>query len=251
MLKAKVQAISHDLRCMLASLLPEGVKGRVDFYRFPKRRLSWGGPFNGQEKRQAIFNAVISTISPGLILETGTFLGTTTEFMAQLGIPIVTIESSARNYGFARTRLRSFRNVQLRLGDSRLLLRGAIEPHRIMLQTRPLFAYLDAHWNADLPLAEELENIFLVCPNAVVMIDDFRVPDDSGYQYDDYGSGNALTPGYIAPLVERFGLDLYYPSSPSSEETGLKRGCVILAKRQIYRRQMEEVRLLRILAPLS
>ena len=63
----------------------------------------------------------------------------------------------ARNYGFARARVRRLGNVQLRFGDSRSEVRRAIEMHHLALKERPLFAYLDAHWNEDLPLADELD----------------------------------------------------------------------------------------------
>ena len=59
-----------------------------------------------------------------------------------------------------------------------------------------LFFYLDAHWNEDLPLAEELDTIFCRSSNPVVMIEDFQVPDDPDYGYDDYGPRKSLNPEY-------------------------------------------------------
>jgi len=94
--------------------------------------------------------------------------------LAGANLPVVTIENDRRNYGFARARLRNFENVELRLGDSRFRLNEL--PH--------LFAYLDAHWDADLPLAEELEIVLGWGSDAIVMIDDFQVPDDPGYGHD-------------------------------------------------------------------
>ena len=93
-----------------------------------------------------------------------------------------------------------------------------------------LFVYLDAHWNDDLPLAEELEIVFGACPNAIVMVDDFQVPFDAGYRYDDYGVGRVLTANYIEPIVAAHGLRILYPSTPSVHETGARRGCVVLSK---------------------
>jgi hypothetical protein len=93
-----------------------------------------------------------------------------------------------------------------------------------------LFFYLDAHWNPDLPLAEEIDIIFDRCPLAVVMIDDFQIPSDTGYGYDDYGPGKALTAAYIAPAVSAHRLQAFYPSTPSVEEGGWCRGCIVLAK---------------------
>ena len=63
------------------------------------------------------------------------------------------------------------------------------------------------------------------------MVDDFHVPFDSGYGYDDYGAGRSLTADYIEPIVAAHGLRVFYPSTPSAHETGARRGCVILAKK--------------------
>jgi hypothetical protein len=210
--------------------LPDELKGRIDFYTFRKRQLIWGGPFKGQTGRLAVFAALRPIVNPGFILETGTCYGTTTELLAESGLPVVTIESNARNYAFARARLRRFANVQLWLGDSRIGALRALDLHRTTLGARPLFAYLDAHWNEDLPLAEELDVVFTRCPNPVVMVDDFRVPDDPGYGYDDFGPGKALDQSYIAPAVETHRLGVFYPMLPSAKETGQRRGCVVLAR---------------------
>jgi hypothetical protein len=87
------------------------------------------------------------------------------------------------------------------------------------------FIYLDAHWEEDLPLREELEIIREAWDRAIVMIDDFAVPGDPGYGYDDYGSGKALEQDYLPPMP---GWSLCYPAVPSAEETGERRGCSVL-----------------------
>jgi hypothetical protein len=78
-----------------------------------------------------------------------------------------------------------------------------------------LFVYLDAHWDDNLPLAEELAIVFAVCRNAIVMVDDFQVPFDDGYGYDDYGTGKSLIADYIEPVVAAHSLGVFYPSTPS------------------------------------
>jgi hypothetical protein len=55
-------------------------------------------------------------------------------------------------------------------------------------------------------------------------VDDFQVPGDHGYGYDNYGVGKALTREYIVPLVSQFELSEFYPRTPSSVETGGRRG---------------------------
>ena len=72
-------------------------------------------------------------------------------------------------------------------GDSRNVLRSLSTAAGV--GGRSVFFYLDAHDSGDLPLREELEIIFENWSDAVVMIDDFMVPHDSGYGYGDYGVG--------------------------------------------------------------
>jgi hypothetical protein len=62
----------------------------------------------------------------------------------------------------------------------------------------------------------------------LALIDDFQVPDDPGYTYDDFGPGKALTCGYIRPAIRTFGLHTFFPSANSANETGYKRGSVML-----------------------
>ena len=101
----------------------------------------------------------------------------------------------------------------------------------------------------DLPLAEELKIVFDACPNAIVMIDDFQVPFDAGYGYDDYGVDRVLTADYIEPIVAARGLRVLYPSTPSVNETGARRGCVVLAQNTTIARALTCLPLLREGAP--
>jgi hypothetical protein len=186
--------------------------------------------FNAQTARQSLFWEIIANIRPYAIIETGTCFGTTTEFMSRTGLPVYSIEASPRYYRIARARLWRKRNIQLLCGDSRTALRKLFDGPLHPLCSRALFFYLDAHWNVDLPLAEEIDIVFRQCPSAVVMIDDFRVPSDAGYGYDDYGPGKALVSDYIQPAVLAHHLGAFYPSSPSAVESGARRGCIVLAK---------------------
>src|SRR5258705_166432 len=93
----------------------------------------------------------------------------------------------------------------------------------------PLFFYLDAHWDADAPVREELRIIAGHRPDVVMMIDDFCVPDDAGYGFDaQYGPGKRLTMEDTG-LRELKGMEIFWPAARSSEETGERRGCVVLA----------------------
>jgi hypothetical protein len=219
------------LKKLIKRIIPDELLGMIDYYSHPEWKSAWGdgGPFNGQRIRKQIFLDICNVFHPLAVVETGTHVGMTTEFLAKtFDVPIFTGEYAERIYGFAKMRLRRYHNVSLHKGDSRCFLRKLM--HSKLLPHGPVFFYLDAHWGDNLPLAEELEIIFENCGRAIVMIDDFQVPWDPGYGFDDYGNGNALTSEYIASVVNRLGLETFYPSVKSGEETGKKRGCVVLAK---------------------
>jgi hypothetical protein len=145
-------------------------------------------------------------------------------------LPVYSVEANAQSYAFAKWRLRKHKNIRLSLGDSREFITEFMESEAAKYSAHPLLFYLDAHWGEDLPLFAEVAKITSSFSKAVIIIDDFQVPDDDGYGYDDYGVGKALTREYIAPLVDQFQLAEFYPRTPSIVETGDRRGCVVLAR---------------------
>jgi hypothetical protein len=200
--------------------------GAIDciFNRQPS--TGFGGPLNGSLARLAAFNELKQRCSFAAVVETGTYRGESTIFFASSGGPVYTSEVNARYFGYARLRLWSRSNVHFCLGDSRQFLRRLIRDSTVPKDS--VFFYLDAHWHDDLPLREEVDLIFRHWTRPVVMVDDFQVPDDSGYHYDDYGQGKKLSLEYLNP-VAHLGLIPFFPVLPSSEEIGLKRGWVVLA----------------------
>ena len=156
------------------------------------------------------------------MLETGTYRGATTAFLATtFRVPIASVEAVPRYREYAAHRLADEPLVTLDQGDSREFLRK-----QARVSGGTVFFYLDAHWEGDLPLAEELDIVAAAWSRAVVMIDDFQVPDDPGYGYDDYGPGKALAEDYLPESVA--GWSRYYPATSSEAETGARRGCVVL-----------------------
>lgn len=222
--------------------------GVLDYYRFPQFRQSWGGPLNGQKKRQQMVSLLVEKLGIGAIIETGTFRGASTEFFADLCPgPVFTIEADQRLYGYSRARLFRCRNVVSLLDDSRNGLRGLIGNTR--LQGKRILFYLDAHWGTDLPLGEEIDLIFSNWDEAVVLVDDFQVPSDPGYRYDDYGEGKALTLEYIKNFQNNFNLKVFFPTAESSQETGAKRGCVLLVANPLLSPRIAALAELRIYDP--
>ena len=141
-------------------------------------------------------------------------------------MPVYTTEIHPRYFSYSRLHFLFNRDViHLYKKDSRSFLRALSEDRSVPKED--VFFYLDAHWGGDLPLREELEIIFLNWKRPVVMIDDFAVPD-STYGFDSYGPEKALNLKYIDSIVSAYKLSVFFPAANPSEETGTKRGSVVL-----------------------
>lgn len=224
------------------SLMKEFIKkglGCLDYIRKSGQQDRWGGPFNGQQFRQRIFFDLIKHFPIKAIIETGTYRGTTTALFAETTLPVYSVESHPRFYGFARMRFRNHRDtVHLYHNDSRAFLTMLSKNPKVPKED--LFFYLDAHWKDDLPLREELEIIFSNWSRPIVMIDDFQVPD-SDYSYDDYGPGKTLNLDYLAPVIPAHNIAVFFPAAKATKETGVKRGCVVLCQEQTGRDIKESI----------
>jgi hypothetical protein len=208
--------------------LPPALAAWLDWHLVPQWRQSFGGPFNGQRQRTALFHAVLNAVPCQALVETGSHRGTTTAFLhAATGLPVHTVEADARAHRYARRRFRGTPGIHLEHGDSRRFLeRLARNP---AFPRDRVFFYLDAHWGADLPLPQELALIAQHWSNPVILVDDFEVPGDPGYGFDDYGPNQRLSRDCMlrGALTE---LQVLYPSAHSSTESGAKRGCVVLVR---------------------
>jgi hypothetical protein len=213
--------------------------GIADYYSRRKGVFyPWGFAMNSMTSRLEATRQLIYGLQIEQIIETGTFRGTTTEWFAQFGIPVETVEINERFFAFSQVRLAGFRNVTVSLSSSVPFLQA-----REATSASTLF-YLDSHWENHLPLREELELIFARYPNSVVLIDDFKVPDDEGYGFDHYAADKELTIEYVrASNVPA--LFYFFPSTPSMQETGAKRGWVVLTANAEMAHQLRTLPLVR------
>jgi hypothetical protein len=210
----------------LAARAAHKCAAELDFDADPAMDV-WGGAFNGQERRQTLFDQFLQELKIVTVVETGTFRGTTTEYMAKAGLPVFSCELHPRFFYYSLLRLANIPNVRLERADSRCFLRELFEENR--LPPGPALFYLDAHWESDMPLWEEVDQIFSRHPSPVIMIDDFRVPTDSGFAYDDYGRGKCLSVTNLHEAVTARPA-MFFPRYASAHETGARRGCVVLAQ---------------------
>jgi hypothetical protein len=203
---------------------PGPIAGAIDLLR-PRLGRGFGGAFNGQQRRIEAVREAFERVHFESIIETGTYRGTTTAFLRGISsAPIATIEADSRYYNYSRFRFVG-RGVTVMSGDSAQMLErlAAGDPWR----RSPAFFYLDAHWLAALPLPREIATITRQWSDYVVVVDDFRVPDDAGYGFDDYGEAGALAVEILAPIATPRTI-VYWPNARSDAETGARRGWVML-----------------------
>jgi hypothetical protein len=149
-------------------------------------------------------------------LETGTWKGHTTVTLARMFPKVVTIEIDRERFEANKPRMGQFPNVTALHGHSPDVLVGLVADLEY-----PLFAFLDAHWEENWPLRDELKILLSVRRPKLIMIHDFKVPGRD-FGYDRYGKNECsldyvgdLLPheecryrfnGYVAPQSERRGV---------------------------------------------
>lgn len=165
------------------------------------------------------------------IIETGTYHGATTRFLAGLGVPVLTVESDRENFAQACVNLADVRNATPVLGSSAVLLPDLIEHSK-----RPILFFLDAHWGKSWPLLDELAMISLEhgTERSVIVIHDFKVPGtDLGYDTYD---GQDLDLEYVEDAINaiycrhRKGWSVSYNAPQTAQ--GLRRGVAYFAPRR-------------------
>ena len=218
-LRAVVRSILH--------LIPPKTAGLIEYeIGYYKNFSPFEGPMNGQTARLEIARSLIEKCHIEQIIETGTFRGQTTEWFAQFNLPVFSAEIQPRLASFAQRRMVARKNVQIENMDSVSALRQWCGQAEIVSR-RTLF-YLDAHWGEFLPLRDELNLIASKFSQWLIIVDDFKVPFDDGYNFDDYGPGRVLDLEYLK-RCNIGNAAIFFPSIRAEWETSIRRGCVILA----------------------
>ncbi len=191
----------------------------------PEKARRLGGVLNGQIGRKELLFRLGHAFQPQLVVETGAHRGVTTKFLAQtFRVPTLSCEIDPGYFWEARWRTLSQRRCRIFSEDTRQFLRQLRT--RLTSPDCRVLVYLDAHWDPqDLPLLEELEILQCQLRHALILVDDFRHPTDTGYGFDEYDHGVRLEMALLqkASLTFQTG---FFPRLPSAQETGKKRGSV-------------------------
>lgn len=223
---------------MIRTLIGRMVKLRntVSLRTFPRdlhRLCKWSGKtnmffgMNHDFMRSCIILKMLEALAVDAFVETGTHYGRTCFLVAsQTNLPIFSSEVNQKYMRVARLFLKCFGSrVRLSHMDSIQFLNGLLIDKRFRC---PLF-YLDAHWYTKLPLVEEIQTILRYVERFIVVIDDFRVPADSKFGFDCYGT-TALEWQLIEQVLVDSGRSMaaYFPAYPSSLEVGDRRGWILI-----------------------
>lgn len=186
------------------------------------------GPLNGQMHRQKIVCEILTGFPIEQIIETGTYRGVTTRFFYDnFEKDIFTVEKNEQFFHYSRLRMKKRSRAHFFNDDSVSFLEKHISSDAGHHKGNHILFYLDAHWEYHLPLLDELKYIFEYYQHPIIIIDDFQVPGDLGYNFDDYGNEKKICLKYLDGLN---GMNFYsfFPSLNSKEETGSRRGCAVL-----------------------
>jgi len=145
-------------------------------------------PFNGDPLLKKTFCLLVEKIKPQAIIETGTYHGGSTSFIAKEfpNIPVYTCEIKESIYKKAAKLLGIYKNTEIYLDTSSDFLKKIIKEKE--LSNKRVVFFLDAHWYDDWPLEKEIEIITNEIKSAVILIDDFKIPNNMYFHFDKYNN---------------------------------------------------------------
>jgi predicted O-methyltransferase YrrM len=189
--------------------------------------------FNGQTQRRKLVERLFQSCHFELFIETGTFIGLTSSYVARKFpvINIITCELNPWNYRIAHNNLSHLPNIEIKLDNSVQTIANYISGRDCKKIT---FFYLDAHWGIDNPLKKELDLIFTHFDKYVILIDDFEVKGQPDYGWDKgFTSEDDNRFENIRSLVQKFDAAVFFPSVLPRLEAGARRGSIILCSQNL------------------
>lgn len=177
---------------------------------------------NGQRNRLRTAYLLGEIIQPEVAIESGSYLGTTTQYLTAIAATkTYSIEINPRFSGVAKNRLK----LDVAAGRVTIIDGNSAEKLPLILkeldpkETR-ILAYLDAHWLEYIPLHAELEALITWGGDFAAIIDDFYIPTDEGYGFDQYENHRVD----ISHVPSNSGVSVWIPSEGSATESGACRG---------------------------
>lgn len=153
--------------------------------------------FNQAPELSSIICYLKKVYNLDIAVETGTFKGNTTTALSYIFDTVYTVEINDYYHKCAQESLNHLKHVEILKGSSEAVLKTLLPTIK---HNRPLF-YLDAHWEENWPLREEIIAIGKTHKdNCVIIIDDAQVPNNLDIPCDAY-KGQALSYEYIKDVL--------------------------------------------------
>lgn len=176
--------------------------------------------FEGDTFMREKFVEIIKRRKIDLVIETGTYLGGTTNQLRQMAKNVITIEVNKDYFSKAYSNIEDHSNVQMILGDSPEVLNGIFENN--FTKEISVLMLLDAHWMDACPLKQELAEIAKADIKPVIVIHDFLVPG-TDFGFDSY-NGQPFTYEWLKPYIDNIYGEGKYKHYYNKMATGAKRG---------------------------
>lgn len=148
------------------------------------------------DAQQQVYN-LIAEWNISTVIETGTYMGDTTRYIAAIAQNVHTIECNKDYYNVVSKKLSELKNVTSHFGSSPEILAK-------ILPTLPgrNFIFLDAHWYAFWPIKDELRVISAhTTERPVIMIHDIHNPHNPECGFDTYNN-QRLDYEFIKPALD-------------------------------------------------
>jgi cephalosporin hydroxylase len=180
--------------------------------------------FANDRKLIDAFKTIFEEYNPDIIVETGTFKGSTTSYFASFGVPVITTEINPDFQAEAKEKYKHINNITFWTGDSAEQISNNIN----LIQDKKIIFFLDAHWQNDKALERELAVISKLSIKPFIIIHDFQVPNTS-LGYDTYADSTYSYDFFKSYIDNIYGIDsyVYYYNDDTAE--GGKRGVIFLS----------------------
>ncbi len=203
--------------------------------RIEERQVIWRNHgFHGDPNLMALVDLIVRTSNIRTFIETGTESGSTLGYMARTypDLECVSCEADRRIYQTAKQNLSRHPNATIKNKKAVPFL-DRFSYHYSGLG-RPVLFWLDAHSHGyGCTLPEELGIILSRIQSGYIFIDDFLVPDNPEFKYDEYVFEGeepiVLDQEYIRPAIEGSGrTSEIYIQYPNYEPQYNGRGWILL-----------------------
>lgn len=170
----------------------------------------FGGPLANNIIHAFEFDILIRLYDIDTIIETGTHVGDTTEYLARAYpyMKIISCETDPERYHLAEMRLEEYKNVEV-INESSVELLPKLKG-----KYKNCLYFLDAHWEKYLPLLDELKNI----TTGVVCIHDFDI-NNPRFGYDVCGENKLCKEYILSPSAKAFPSEKNTTSTLPKEQT--------------------------------